>query len=70
MKLSMTKSETYVMTADKAAGKPVRSQSIQDTYGMGKPSRTNPVGGYMAMQCFSGSADQKNSPIVKPGKGK
>jgi hypothetical protein len=32
----------------------------------GKPSRTNPMG-YMSMQCFSGSADQRSSPTSKPG---
>lgn len=68
MKLMMSKSETTVLSYDKAAGKPVRPQSIQDTYGMGKPTRTNPMGGFMGMQCFSGSPDQKNSPVVKPGK--
>jgi len=49
-----------------SAGKPIRQASIADTYGMGKPSRTNPVGGFMAMQCFSGSPDQKKSPTT-PG---
>lgn len=68
MKLMMSKSETTVLSLDKAAGKAIRPQSIQDTYGLGKPTRTNPVGGYMAMQCFSGSPDQKKSPVVKPGK--
>lgn len=51
----------------RAAGKPVRQASIQDTYGMGKPTRTNPVGGFMSMHCYSGSPDQRMSPTSKPG---
>jgi hypothetical protein len=64
MKMTISKSETTVMMADKYAGKPIRQQSIQDTYGMGKPTRTNPVGGFMAMHCYSGSPDQKQSPTT------
>lgn len=66
MKVTYQKSEMAVMI-DKAAGKPIRNQSISDTYGMGKPTRTNPIGGFMGMQCFSGSPDQRKSPTSKPG---
>jgi hypothetical protein len=52
------------MAMDRSAGKPIRQQSISDTYGMGKPSRTNPMGGYLAMHCYSGSPDQKQSPTT------
>jgi hypothetical protein len=51
----------------RSAGKAMRSASISDTYGMGKPTRTNPIGGFMSMQCFSGSPDQRLSPTSKPG---
>jgi len=67
MKMVMKKSEMTVMAMDRSAGKPIRQQSIQDTYGMGKPNRSNPVGGFMAMQCFSGNPDQRMSPTSKPG---
>ena len=67
MKMTIKKSETTVMAMDRSAGKPIRQQSIQDTYGMGKPTRTNPIGGFMGMQCFSGSPDQRLSPTSKPG---
>lgn len=73
MKLSIKKTEMY-MSADKSpmsnrrpAGEPYRAATVSDTYGMGKPTRTNPVGGFMGMQCFSGSPDQRNSPTSKPG---
>ena len=66
MKVSIKKTEVYAsMMGAGSAGKPIRQASISDTYGMGKPSRTNPVGGFMAMQCF-GSGDQKKSPTT-PG---
>jgi hypothetical protein len=66
MKVSIKKTEVYAsMTGGGSAGKPIRQASISDTYGMGKPTRTNPVGGFMAMQCF-GSGDQKKSPTT-PG---
>lgn len=65
MKVSIKKTEVYAsMMGAGSAGKPIRQASISDTYGMGKPTRTNPVGGFMAMQCFSGSADQKKSPTT------
>ena len=67
MKMMIKKSEMTVMAMDRSAGKPIRQQSIQDTYGLGKPTRTNPIGGFMGMQCFSGSPDQKQSPTSKPG---
>jgi len=67
MKVSIKKTEVYAsMMGAGSAGKPIRQASIADTYGMGKPTRTNPVGGFMAMQCFSGSPDQKKSPTT-PG---
>lgn len=67
MKVSIKKTEVYAsMMGAGSAGKPIRQASISDTYGMGKPTRTNPVGGFMAMQCFSGSPDQKKSPTT-PG---
>ncbi len=52
MKMTISKSETTVMAMDRAVAKPTRQASIQDTYGMGKPTRTNPVGGFMAMHCY------------------
>ena len=64
MKMTISKSETTVMMGEKYVGKPVRTQSISDTYGMGKPTRTNPVGGFMGMHCYSGSPDQKQSPTT------
>jgi hypothetical protein len=64
VKMTISKSETTVMMGEKYVGKPVRNQSISDTYGMGKPTRTNPVGGFMAMHCYSGSPDQKQSPTT------
>ena len=65
MKVSIKKTEVYAsMMNAGSAGKPIRQASISDTYGMGKPTRTNPVGGFMAMQCFSGSPDQKKSPTT------
>ena len=72
MKISKTSITAYMKAeeneyAGKSAGKPIRTASISDTYGQGKPTRTNPIGGFMAMQCFSGSPDQKKSPTSKPG---
>jgi hypothetical protein len=70
MKLSIKKesSTTVAYGADHGgAGKATRPVSVSDTYGMGKPTRTNPVGGFMAMHCYSGSSDQKKSPTSKPG---
>lgn len=65
MKVSIKKTEVYAsMMGAGSAGKPIRQASISDTYGMGKPTRTNPIGGFMAMQCFSGSPDQKKSPTT------
>ena len=65
MKVSIKKTEVYAsMMGAGSAGKPIRQASISDTYGMGKPTRTNPVGGFMPMQCFSGSADTKKSPTT------
>ena len=65
MKVSIKKTEVYAsMMGGGSAGKPIRQASISDTYGMGKPTRTNPIGGFMAMQCFSGSPDQKKSPTT------
>ena len=64
MKMTIKKSETTVMAMDRSAGKPIRQQSIQDTYGMGKPTRTNPIGGFMGMHCYSTSPDQKQSPTT------
>jgi hypothetical protein len=49
-----------------SVGKPMRSTTITDAMMRGKPSRTNPMG-YMSMQCFSGSPDQRSSPTSKPG---
>lgn len=67
MKVSIKKTEVYAsMMGGGSAGKPVRQASISDTYGMGKPTRTNPIGGFMAMHCYSGSPDQKKSPTT-PG---
>jgi hypothetical protein len=73
MKLSIKKTEMY-MSPDKSpqsnrrsSGEAYRSATITDTFGMGKPTRTNPVGGFMGMQCFSGSPDQRLSPTSKPG---
>ena len=67
MKVSIKKTEVYAsMMGGGSAGKPVRQASISDTYGMGKPTRTNPVGGFMPMHCYSGSPDQKKSPTT-PG---
>jgi hypothetical protein len=64
MKVSIKKTEVYAsMTGGGSAGKPIRQASISDTYGMGKPTRTNPVGGFMPMMCF-GSGDQKKSPTT------
>lgn len=71
MKLSISKTSMTVMEANNnhkrgSAGEAYRSASVADTYGMGKPTRTNPMG-FMGMQCFSGSPDQKQSPTSKPG---
>ena len=67
MKVSIKKTEVYAsMMGAGSAGKPIRQASIADTYGMGKPTRTNPIGGFMAMHCYSGSPDQKKSPTT-PG---
>lgn len=73
MKMMFKKTEMY-MSPDKSpqstrrpAGEAYRNTTITDTYGMGKPSRTNPVGGFIAMQCFSGNPDQRMSPTSKPG---
>jgi hypothetical protein len=49
-----------------SVGKAMRSATITDAMMRGKPSRTNPMG-YMSMQCFSGSPDQRKSPTSKPG---
>jgi hypothetical protein len=49
-----------------SVGKPMRSTTITDAMMRGKPSRINPMG-YMSMQCFSGSPDQRSSPTSKPG---
>lgn len=64
MKMTISKSETTVMAMDRAVAKPTRQASIADTYGLGKPTRTNPVGGFMAMHCYDGSGDQKRSPTT------
>ena len=69
MKMTIKKSETTVMAMDRSAGKPIRQQSIQDTYGMGKPTRTNPIGGFMGMHCYSTSPDQKQSPTTNKATG-
>lgn len=78
MKINKTSVTAYIKSemADEAkesmeerrrsVGKPMRSASISDAYGMGKPTRTNPMG-FMSMQCFSGSPDQRLSPTSKPG---
>jgi hypothetical protein len=70
MKLNINKTSTTVMMSSEnhkgSAGEAYRSASISDTYGRGKPTRTNPMG-FMGMQCFSGSPDQKKSPTSKPG---
>jgi hypothetical protein len=70
MKINISKSSTTVMMSSEAkkgsAGEPYRCASVADTYGGGKPTRTNPMG-FMGMQCFSGSPDQKKSPTSKPG---
>lgn len=66
MKMTISKSETTVMAMDRAVAKPTRQATIQDTYGLGKPTRTNPVGGFMAMHCYDYSGDQKKSPTT-PG---
>lgn len=60
-------SKEDAMKMRRSAGKAMRPASISDTYGMGKPTRTNPIGGFMSMQCFSGSPDQRMSPTSKPG---
>lgn len=74
MKLSISKTNMTVMEKNGSngeydrgsAGEAYRCASVADTYGRGKPTRTNPMG-FMAMQCFSGSPDQKQSPTSKPG---
>jgi len=70
MKINISKSSTTVMMGSEikkgSAGEPYRCASVADTYGAGKPTRTNPMG-FMSMQCFSGSPDQKKSPTSKPG---
>jgi hypothetical protein len=74
MKLSISKTSMTVMEKNGSngeydrgsAGEAYRCASVSDTYGRGKPTRTNPMG-FMAMQCFSGSPDQKQSPTSKPG---
>ena len=70
MKVKLTKTSTTVMMNSNnhkgSAGEAYRQASIADTYGRGKPTRTNPMG-FMSMQCFSGSPDQKKSPTSKPG---
>jgi hypothetical protein len=70
MKLNISKSSTTVMMSSEnhkgSAGEAYRQASISDTYGRGKPTRTNPMG-FMGMQCFSDSPDQKKSPTSKPG---
>ena len=72
MKISKTSITAYMNSekeeyANKSVGDAMRPASISDTYGRGKPTRTNPIGGFMAMQCFSGSPDQRLSPTSKPG---
>jgi hypothetical protein len=71
MKLSINKTSMTVMEANNnhkrgSAGEAYRSASVADTYGMGKPTRTNPMG-FMGMQCFSDSPNQRQSPTSKPG---
>jgi hypothetical protein len=59
MKVSIKKTEVYAsMMGGGSAGKPIRQASISDTYGMGKPTRTNPVGGFMPMMCFGGRSEK------------
>lgn len=71
MKVKIKKTEVYATPMNMgSAGKATRSVSIADTYGMGRPTRTNPVGGYMAMQCFGAGEGQKKSPTSKPGNGR
>jgi hypothetical protein len=63
MKVSIKKTEVYAsMMGGGSAGKPVRQASISDTYGMGKPTRTNPVGGFMPMMCFGGATRKSRPP--------
>jgi hypothetical protein len=68
MKVKISKTEVYASGSmcGGSAGKPMRPVSIADTYGMGKPTRTNPVGGFIAMHCYGGPSDQKKSPTT-PG---
>lgn len=71
MKINKTSITAYMAAekkeyANKSTGEPMRQASIADTFGQGKPTRTNPMG-FMSMQCFSGSPDQKKSPTSKPG---
>lgn len=71
MKVKIKKTEIYATPMNTgSAGKAIRPTSIADSYGMGRPTRTNPVGGYMAMQCFGASDNQKKSPTSKPGNGR
>jgi hypothetical protein len=62
MKMTIKKSEMTVMAMDRSAGKPIRQQSIQDTYGLGKPNRLNPMG-FIGIHCFT-DGDQKQSPTT------
>jgi hypothetical protein len=71
MKINKTSITAYMAEekkeyANKSTGKPMRQATVADTLGQGKPTRTNPMG-FMSMQCFSGSPDQKKSPTSKPG---
>ena len=68
MKVKISKTEVYKYKDmhGGSAGKAIRPAQVSDTYGMGKPTRTNPVGGFLPMHCFSGSSDQKKSPTT-PG---
>jgi hypothetical protein len=53
MKMTIKKSEMTVMAMDRSAGKPIRQQSIQDTYGTGQAHPyLNPIGGFMGMHCY------------------
>jgi hypothetical protein len=67
MKMTIKKSETTVMAMDRSAGKPIRQQSIQDTYGLGKPDRLNPMG-FIGIHCFT-DGDQKQSPTTNKSSG-
>jgi hypothetical protein len=57
MKMTIKKSEMTVMAMDRSAGKPIRQQSIQDTYGLGKPNRLNPIGLYRYPLFYRGRSE-------------